>query len=67
MRTSFDLHYDPLPDGGTTVRITHESVELSLPLDRQTVLNMAASILGCAGVSEAAFTDGRLVVLSSDP
>lgn len=65
-RVSVNFHYDPLPGGGTKMSISGP-VQLSLPLDRQTVLTMAASILGCAGISEATFAGDRLVVRRSNP
>jgi hypothetical protein len=67
VKTSFNLSYSPLAGGGIKLTIAHPSVNLSIPLDREACLTMAASILRGAGVGEAAFSGGRLSVLSSKP
>lgn len=63
MESTFDIRYAPLAGGGTEMRIIHPRATFTLPLDRETVLNVAASLLGSAGVGEASFEDGRLRVL----
>jgi hypothetical protein len=67
VKTSFNLSYRPLPGGGIKLTIADPSVNLSIPLDRGLALDVAASILHGAGVSEATFSGGRLSVLSSKP
>ena len=54
MRTAITLSYVPLHGGGA---------DLTIPMGRDAVVAMCASLLRGAGVREAAFRDGRLTVL----
>jgi hypothetical protein len=45
---------------GVTLWMASPEVELSLPLDHAAALKAAASILLCAGVTDAVFRDGTL-------
>lgn len=60
METGISLSCFGDDDGGVTLRAATAQVELSMPLDHATALKTAASILLCAGVREASFSDGVL-------
>lgn len=55
----------PQPDGGVMVRLCdhYGNPVVEVGLNHQQALNIAASVLGHAGVTMAEFEDGRLTVL----